>query len=227
MHLLITCEHATNYIPQQYQALFVDATEILHTHRAIDIGALDLAKYLAHTFNAPLYPSTVSRLLIDCNRSLTNPNVFSAWSKKLSAGEKIHCVEKYYHTFRQPVLTYLRTCKKKILHLSIHSFTPRLYNKERLTEIGFLYDPKRESEKQFVLKWKKEINLYTDRYRVRMNYPYRGTSDGFTRYLRTVYVDTQYMGLEVEVNQKVMQDELRKQTLITCLTKTLSKIICV
>ena len=37
---------------------------------------------------------------------------------------------------------------------------------------------------------------------MRRNYPYRGTSDGLTRYLRKRYADRDYCGIELEVNQK-------------------------
>ena len=49
---------------------------------------------------------------------------------------------------------------------------------------------------------------------VRFNYPYKGISDGFTKYLRTRFTGKQYIGIELEVNQK-----------FTCKTGTLNKTI--
>ena len=34
-----------------------------------------------------------------------------------------------------------------------------------------------------------------------MNFPYLGTDDGFTTYLRTKFADADYAGIELEVNQ--------------------------
>jgi hypothetical protein len=37
---------------------------------------------------------------------------------------------------------------------------------------------------------------------VRRNYPYRGTADGFTTYLRRQLSSSPYLGIELEINQR-------------------------
>src|SRR5690606_17272375 len=76
--ILITCEHATNAIPKRYTSHFSkNWLQLLQTHRGYDIGALSVAKALARKFRTKVIAAKVSRLLIDCNRSLHHQRVFS------------------------------------------------------------------------------------------------------------------------------------------------------
>lgn len=45
---------------------------------------------------------------------------------------------------------------------------------------------------------------------VRRNYPYRGSGDGLTSYLRRRYPATRYIGVELELNQKHYLDATRQ-----------------
>ncbi len=65
-----------------------------------------------------------------------------------------------------------------MLHLSVHSFTPKLHGVTRNAEIGFLYDPARRMDAAFCRDWRDVLVRDKPHWRVRMNYPYRGTSDG-------------------------------------------------
>ena len=67
---LLTCEHAGNEVPKKYASLFKGHEEELYTHKAIDFGALRLARHLARETKWPLYYTTTSRLLVEANRSL-------------------------------------------------------------------------------------------------------------------------------------------------------------
>src|SRR5689334_17093692 len=71
--ILITCEHGGNRIPPKYRALFRNARALLDSHRGYDAGALAMARDLAAALQAPLISSTVSRLLVDLNRSVGHP----------------------------------------------------------------------------------------------------------------------------------------------------------
>ena len=75
----------------------------------------------------------------------------------------------------------------------------------RDADIGFLYDPARRYERKFCREWRKKLVANKDLWRVRMNYPYRGTADGLTTYLRKKMKGT-YLGIEVEINQKLFKD---------------------
>ena len=69
---VLTCEHASNFMPEEYQGLGLGPADLAR-HIAWDIGAADTARKLAIALDAPLVLSGYSRLLIDCNRPLGAP----------------------------------------------------------------------------------------------------------------------------------------------------------
>lgn len=226
--LILTCEHGVNTIPAQFTQLFAEDKAILDTHRGIDIGAKVIADHLAKHLPCIFYhAATVSRLLIDCNRKLNNKHCFSEWSRDLSSEEKQHIIDMYYRPFRESVINAIGTLihqKKHVLHLSIHSFTPVLYEKVRTAEIGLLYDPKRTLEKDTAATLKRALETLTPHYRIRLNYPYLGTSDGFTTFLRQQFAAKTYIGLEIETNQALMTSEHTQQALIKQLTTAIATL---
>ena len=76
MRLLITCEHGGNRIPREFAGLFPKSRA--ESHFGWDIGALELARRFATRLRAPLIACTISRLLVDQNRSESNPAIWSA-----------------------------------------------------------------------------------------------------------------------------------------------------
>jgi predicted N-formylglutamate amidohydrolase len=79
---VITCEHGGNRIPVPYRNLFHAHQALLDSHRGYDPGALIMARALATAFAAPLVASTVSRLLVDLNRSVGHPRLHSEATRK-------------------------------------------------------------------------------------------------------------------------------------------------
>lgn len=207
--VVLSCEHAGNEIPPPYRVHFENASEVLASHQGWDIGAFELAMYFSNVFPLFFYSKT-SRLLIELNRSPKHPKLFSTYTKTLPANEKEIILLQHYEPYRSQVISALEELiakNQKVLHLSVHTFTPVLDNKIRATDIGLLYDPKRQAEKQFCTLWKKSINERSKQYRVRFNYPYLGKSDGFVTYLRKKFGEKNYLGIELEVNQKFFQGE--------------------
>lgn len=228
--LILTCEHAVNTIPIEFSDLFSGHAEVLETHRAVDIGAKNIADYLATHLPCHLYQhANVSRLLIDCNRTCEHPSAFSEWSKTLSLSQKEYIIQQYYKPFRdqvtQSIAELIDEEKQSVLHLSIHSFTPVLYGKVRQTEIGLLYDPKRALEKQVATDLKIRLSHPTPHYRVRFNYPYLGTSNGFTTTLRKQWDATHYIGLELEMNQTLMSSAHTQEVLMKQLAQAISDLL--
>jgi predicted N-formylglutamate amidohydrolase len=223
--LVISCEHAVNTIPATYQKLFAPYQELLETHRSIDFGALEIASDLKQMFNCDFVQAQATRLLIDCNRSLTHPHCFSEITASLPLAEKQQIIQQYYLPFRQEVEQKIKRCiaqGQQVLHLSIHSFTPIFKMTNRNADIGLLYDPRRMSEKVFAKHWQQQLKQYNHWLRVRMNYPYRGVSDGFTSALRKQFSDQDYIGIEVESNQALVQNEKTLVILTDALATTLN-----
>ena len=203
MKLVLTCEHGGNDIPTKYLPLFADAQETLKSHRGFDLGALDLF----HQLSKLAYfsqSSTISRLLIELNRSLGRPKLFSEFTKDLSQQVKLELFDSYYFPYRTEVekkISELIAKGEEMLHLSVHSFTPVWKGESRNADIGLLYDPSKAGEKAFCKNFKQQLLLQSSGLKIRYNYPYLGTADGFTTYLRERFPKN-YSGIELEVNQK-------------------------
>lgn len=200
---VLSCEHGGNEIPPAYAPLFKEAQEILQTHRGWDPGALNLYKLLTPLADYS-HHSTVSRLLVELNRSLHHPNLFSAYTKILPGKEKQQLLGMYYQPYRKAVQEAIHEFieqQSTVVHLSIHSFTPVLHGDERKADIGLLYDPKRSLEKSVCQEWKALLQEHLPQFTIRYNYPYRGNADGFTTYLRKQFPNS-YGGIELELNQR-------------------------
>jgi predicted N-formylglutamate amidohydrolase len=224
VELVLTCEHGGNEIPPPYRHLFVGAGDVLKSHRGWDPGALRLAKYLSQSLGATLFYSTTSRLLIELNRSLHHPDLFSSYTRDLSHYEKLSLVVNHYSPHRNEVERTIAAAiddGRRVLHVGVHTFTPELDGRVRTADIGLLYDPARAWEVELCDAWRKSILLLNPTLRVRKNYPYLGKSDGFTTYLRKQFPKTHYAGVELEVNQRIAANQRLPQTLSDSLHTTL------
>jgi predicted N-formylglutamate amidohydrolase len=225
--LFLSCEHATNAVPPNYRHVFHQHESLLETHRAIDLGSEAIIRQLSQTFGCEYITASVTRLLIDCNRSLSHATCFSEFSKSLSTAEKQQLIDKYYLPYRQKTEDMIKHHIDKghqVLHLSIHTFTPILNGIPRNTGIGLLYDPKHHGEKEVVRQLHGILSQQTD-YRIRLNYPYRGNTDSFTTYLRKRYPQTDYLGIELEVNQALVENKACLESVTQALSNSLSELL--
>ncbi|MGC9328495.1 MAG: N-formylglutamate amidohydrolase [Candidatus Hinthialibacter sp.] len=213
MKLLITCEHGGNQIPPEYQSWFEDSQDLLNSHRGFDLGALAMARRLAARFNAPLFYSTTSRLLADLNRSRSHPYLFSEITKPAPQEVKEAILRDYYDPYRGEVERAMDEALEEhqiVIHISVHSFTPVWDGMERKVDIGILYDPSRAKEKEFARQWLMKIREMQADWVVRRNHPYRGIADGFTTHFRRRLSAQEYVGIELEINQKWLAEPSRK-----------------
>jgi predicted N-formylglutamate amidohydrolase len=203
--LLVTCEHGGNRIPAQYRALFKKYRAALESHRGYDAGALALARDFAGALNAELVYSSTSRLLVELNRSPHHRQLLSDATRGLPRQEQERLLQRFYWPYRNWVEAQVIGAIKggeRVLHVSSHSFTPRLNGVLRNADIGLLYDPRRAGEREFCGVWQNRIETANSQLVVRRNYPYRGSADGLTTHLRRLHSDADYAGIEIEVNQK-------------------------
>jgi predicted N-formylglutamate amidohydrolase len=203
--LVITCEHGGNRIPKPYRDLFHADQALLSSHRGFDPGALIMARTLATAFTAPLVVSTVSRLLVDLNRSIGHPRLYSQAIRKAPAEVREQILKHYYHPYRAQVERLVRQAIADggvVIHIASHSFTPELDGKIRAADIGLLYDPARPGEVDLCERWKAAIKTCAPDLAVRRNYPYAGKDDGLTAWLRRRFPADGYVGVELEINQK-------------------------
>ena len=227
--LVISCEHAVDSIPVPYQSLFVPFKNLLASHRGIDFGALAIAEHLAKQVHCDFIQATTSRLLVDCNKSINHPHCFSEVTRDLPSEEKQRILDLYYWPFRQEVMDAIKKHIEQgsqVWHLSVHSFTPVLHGIVRNADIGFLYDPRCAPERAIARQWKMEIQKQTPEYKIRMNYPYLGVSDGLTSKMRKIYTSEVYLGIEVESNQALTQNTQNIDNLKKNLAISLLKLLC-
>jgi predicted N-formylglutamate amidohydrolase len=208
--LILTCEHAGNVVPDRYRKLFVGMVQaLLPTHRGWDPGALLIAREMAERFRAPLYFEETTRLLVDLNRSVGNPELHSEATRHLSLRERREILELYYHPHRRRVDAAIdeaaRTTPDRIIHVASHSFTPELNGHVRTADVGLLYDPGRPGEVAFASAWLEALKSADPSLRLRRNYPYLGKSDGVTMSLRRKHPPERYVGIELEVNQRYVE----------------------
>lgn len=227
MKYIFTCEHGGNKIPAEYSNLFKPHRILLETHRGYDIGILEIFKYFTQQFEVPNYYSEISRLIIELNRSTHHKDLFSFITKPLDEQAKENIISNYYLPYRDQVTVEINSLIKQnqnVIHISFHSFAPVLNKKERKADIGLLYDPKSEKEKAFCKKWKNELLLAHPNLKVRFNYPYLGIADGFTSYLRKRFGYDKYRGIELEVNQKLLQSPIGIQEIQKLLVNSFQRI---
>lgn len=207
--IIVTCEHGGNEIPSEFRTLFKGHAELLQTHRGFDPGSLEMAKTFSRELHSPLHFTTVSRLLIEQNRSLGHPNLFSVVTRELDRSTKKRLIENYHAPYRARVIELIEQAMlqhKVVLHLSVHSFTPVLDGEIRQADVGILYSPKRGLEKRLADQWIEVLRQHRPDLVVRRNYPYRGTADGLTTWLRKKYAASNYAGIELEINQRFPLD---------------------
>src|SRR5580700_9651946 len=101
--ILITCEHGGNRVPPRYARWFRGYEAMLETHRGFDFGALQMGRELADAFGAPLVASTVTRLLVDLNRSVGHPGLHSSASRPAPVAERERMLREHYRPYRARV----------------------------------------------------------------------------------------------------------------------------
>jgi predicted N-formylglutamate amidohydrolase len=212
---LVTCEHGGNRIPTAHRTLFLEQRALLDSHRGFDAGALVMARELAGSLGAPLVASITSRLLVDLNRSIGHRALFSSATRAAPAETRAQVLEEHYRPYRDRVEGIVRQAvsrARRAVHISSHSFTPELDGRIRMADVGLLYDPRRHGEVEMCSRWRDSLAELAPELRVRRNYPYSGKDDGLTSHLRKRFSETEYVGIELEINQSIVAAGGRRWT---------------
>jgi predicted N-formylglutamate amidohydrolase len=205
--LLLTCEHASHILPEGYQGLGVKDEE-LQRHIGWDIGARAVVGSLAQILDAPAVCSGYSRLLIDCNRDLTDHDLIVEESdqtivpgnRNLSLVERQRRIRHFYWPYHMAIDQLITAKNKKecpLTLLSIHSFTPALGGKERRFDLGILFDRYDDLAREVGKR------LYHEGQNVRYNEPYSGL-DGLIFSARYHGERNDLVYLELEINNSLI-----------------------
>lgn len=192
-------------MPARYAHLFAGHEALLPTHRGWDDGALALARQMADTLKAPLFAATTTRLLIDLNRSIGHKALHSEATRGLPLATRREIAAQYYRPHRDAIESAIAehiAAGQRVLHVASHSFTPELHGQVRQADVAWLYNASRAGESQFSKQWQAALKQRRPDLKLRRNYPYNGKDDGLTALLRKRHTADEYVGVELEVNQR-------------------------
>ena len=209
---VVSVEHASPDVPARLADLGLPA-RWFGTHHAWDPGAALVGARIARAFGAPLHRGRWSRLVADLNRSADHPRAVPATLEPggrripanagLDESERAARLARYWVPYRAAVehdLDRVILDAGRVLHVSVHSFVERLGGKERTNDFGLLYDPAHPAERR--LAGRLDRHLTRQGFRVRRNFPYTGREDGFCMRMRAERDWGQYLGMEIELNQR-------------------------
>ena len=146
---VLVCDHASNRIPAQYGDLGLTlAQRVMHV--AWDPGALSVCHELVDLLDAPLVHSTVSRLIIDCNRETDSDELIRTLSETtvisanigLAPEERARRIACYHAPFHGAIETLLDRRAAEGLPtvlVCMHSFTPIYLGVPRPWPIGVIH----------------------------------------------------------------------------------------
>lgn len=208
--LLISCEHGGTDIPPEHAAIMEGRTVTDQGHVGYDRGAPPLARRLAQRFPCAFHINTTNRFIVDMNRTPWNrAELFRFATRDLNEAEKDRILARIYQPYRLAVeqtVAELIAGGRFVLHLSIHSFAPVMRGVVRKTDIGLLYDPERPAEATFCERWQAALRALDPALQIDLNQPYSGLDDGFTLHLRRTWTDATYAGIELEMNQRPLDN---------------------
>jgi predicted N-formylglutamate amidohydrolase len=203
--VIVSCEHGGRDVPPGHAALFEGQDALLASHRGWDPGSLQFGIELAAALGAALFAATTTRLLVDLNRSVGHRQLHSELTRNLSSAEKQRLISDFYRPHRDAVEGEVGRrigAGERVVHIASHSFTPVMDGVVRRADVACLYDPRRPAEAALSVAWLKELSRRSPQLRLRRNYPYQGAGDGLATWLRKRHGGTDYLGIELEVNQR-------------------------
>nr|WP_280517764.1 N-formylglutamate amidohydrolase [Falsirhodobacter halotolerans] len=146
--MLITCDHATNRVPQDVGGGSLGiAPADMGRHIAFDVGAAGLAVALADRLDAPAILSDFSRLVIDPNRGEDDPTLVMQLydgtiipaNRHVDGAEIARRLETLYRPYHT-ALARMAARQEGTVIVSIHSFTRQLKGRApRPWQVGVLH----------------------------------------------------------------------------------------
>ncbi|WP_435256780.1 N-formylglutamate amidohydrolase [Thioclava sp. FR2] len=141
---LVTCDHATNRVPDWLGGDLGIASADMNRHIAYDVGARGLALALGAVLDSPVICSDFSRLVIDPNRGEDDPTLLMKLydgtiipaNRTAGPAEREERLAKLYRPYHD---AYAKLAEGKVI-LAVHSFTPCLKGRApRPWQVGILY----------------------------------------------------------------------------------------
>ncbi len=224
--MILACEHATNFIPEEYAGLGLDALA-LESHIAWDPGAWAVARELSVKFDAPLIAPGVSRLVFDCNRSIDAHDAVVEKSeiydvpgnKGISDTERNNRIERYHVPFHRALSQIVEKFVERdpdIFIVTVHSFSPVFNGESRDLDIGLLHD----RDVRLANEIEKTVNA-EGTFDVRSNEPY-GIEDGVTYTLAKHALPRGLPNVMLEIRNNLILDAVSQKKMAEHLVKHLT-----
>tara|TARA_A100001015_G_scaffold177860_1_gene197736 strand:+ start:347 stop:1051 length:705 start_codon:yes stop_codon:yes gene_type:complete len=180
--ILIIADHASNYIPKEYNNLGL-SDYFLNNHITFDIGVKELGLDLSNRLKCKVIQGKYSRLLIDLNRDLNDPTIIPEivdgkiipGNIGLSKSELRLRVRTIYNKYHNEIDQIIKNEKVKVI-LSIHSFNPIFKNKKRFLKFGILSNEDKNLSSIII------DQLRLQKFNVGDNKPYKGNLIGDSMY---------------------------------------------
>ncbi len=183
-HIIFICDHATNFIPSNYNNLGI-SDENLKSHIAYDIGAKEVTEHLAKKLGQSYFLSNFSRLLIDPNRNINDIDLIKSNSFgidipgnfNIKINERKKRIDCFYNSYHKNLTNFIKDKLKKFSKVSlvaVHSFTKRHKNFDRGIEVGLLWN------KNMNLLLPIQEGLKKQKIHFGRNYPYPGFYYNYT-----------------------------------------------
>lgn len=220
--VVLICEHASNFIPDNYVGLGLSAPA-QNSHVAWDPGAFPVSARLSDLMDAQLVYGGVSRLIYDCNRPPDAPDAMPQKSEiydipgniNLDGAEKLHRVKTYFGPFRSAVNDAMNRVSQPVI-VTIHSFTPVYMGQKRTFDIGVLHDSDNRLADAL-------LHLAPDQtsHNVKRNQPY-GPVDGVTHTLKHHAVRHGHLNVMLEIRNDIIATEDQQEQMAECLCSWLT-----
>ena len=225
--LLLTCEHATNRLPEPWSWSPRDVW-LRDTHWAWDIGAAAITRSLAEHLGAAAVLARFSRVLVDPNRPMDAPDLFIEraegrpvrLNRSVTQAERQRRVDGYYRPLHDAIDRVAQWCVPELI-VAIHSFTPVFDGVPREVEIGILH----HGQATRAERWRAALAVASD-HTVCINEPYPGEP----RLIYSIFTHARNApalrgescpGLELELSQKLLTDATSREALAPLLARLL------
>jgi len=146
---VLTCDHAGSRIPRKLDKLGLSDSE-LKTHVALDLGVADLGRRLCARLDAFAIFQNYSRLVVDVNRPpgavdsivTLSERTRVAANEGLAPGAVRQRVEELFRPYHRRIAAELDrriASGRRVVLVSLHTFTPVYMDEPRPWHVGVLY----------------------------------------------------------------------------------------
>jgi predicted N-formylglutamate amidohydrolase len=226
---LLVCEHASNFIPPEYENLGLGSDGLL-SHVAWDPGALAVAEEISTRLDAPLVAQRVSRLVYDCNRPPESQNAIPAKSEifevpgniDLSQSQRQARIDQFYVPFQHALTSRIDRHISQIVPpvlITIHTFTPVYHGVERNLDIGVLHDSDNRFADELLISLEQETH-----FKIARNAPY-GPADGVTHTLVQHALPRGLMNVMIEIRNDIVDTPGSQREMGEILARHLTEVL--